>query len=82
MFLVRSDRGYRREELLYEKECSGRAKGIKLLVILKENETSTPSQLFPGLVKDPAVFEGVGPAPDDRHADCLYRVRNPQSPAR
>jgi hypothetical protein len=59
-----------------------RAKGIKLLVIPEENETSTPSQLFPGLVKDATVFEGVVPAPDDRHIDSLYRVRDVKSPAR
>jgi hypothetical protein len=57
-----------------------RAKGIKLLVIPEENETSTPSQLFPGLVKDSAIFEGVVPAPDDRHIDSLYRVRDVKSP--
>ncbi len=59
-----------------------RAKGIKLLVIPEENETSTPSQLFPGLVKDTAVFEGVVPAPDDRHIDSLYRVRELKFPPR
>ena len=58
-----------------------RAKGIKLLVIPEENETSVPSQLFPGLVKDTAVFEGVVPAPDDRHIDSLYRVRDAKPPA-
>jgi hypothetical protein len=57
-----------------------RAKGIKLLVIPEENETSTPSQLFPGLVKDTNAFEGVVPAPDDRHVDSLYRVRGVKSP--
>jgi hypothetical protein len=59
-----------------------RAKGIKLLVIPEENETSTPSQLFPGLVKDTTAFEGVVPAPDDRHIDSLYRVREVKSPPR
>src|SRR5713101_4826635 len=57
-----------------------RAKGIKLLVIPEENETSTPSQLFPGLVKDTGAFEGVVPAPDDRHIDSLYRVRELKLP--
>lgn len=52
-----------------------RAKDIKFLVIPEENETSTPSQLFPGLVKDTGVFEGVVPPPDDRRTDSLYRVR-------
>lgn len=53
-----------------------RTKGIKFLVIPKESETSTPSQLFPSLVKETGgVLEGVIPAPDDRRDDSLYRVR-------
>jgi len=52
-----------------------RTNGIKFLVIPEENETSTPSQLFPSLVKDTGAFEGVIPPPDDRRADSLYRVR-------
>ena len=52
------------------------ANGIKFLVIPKENETSTPSQLFPNLVKENGdVFEGIIPAPDDQRADSLYKVR-------
>ncbi|MFS8085318.1 MAG: hypothetical protein ACMG6H_06785 [Acidobacteriota bacterium] len=58
-----------------------RANGIKFLVIPKENETSTPSQLFPGLVKENGdVFEGVIPAPDDQRTDSLYKVRSEKSP--
>jgi hypothetical protein len=53
-----------------------RAKGVKFLMIPEEPETSTPSQLFPGLVKDAGdVLEGVIPAPDDQRTDSLYRVR-------
>lgn len=53
-----------------------RANGISFLVIPKEHETSTPSQLFPNLVKESGdVFEGVIPAPDDQRADSLYKVR-------
>lgn len=52
------------------------AKGIRFLVIPKEHETSTPSQLFPNLVKESGdTFEGVIPAPDDQRADSLYKVR-------
>lgn len=51
-------------------------KGIKFLVIPKESETSTPSQLFPDLVRETGgVLEDVIPAPDDRRTDSLYRVR-------
>lgn len=57
-----------------------RANGIKFLVIPKEHETSTPSQLFPNLVKENGdLFEGVIPAPDDRRTDSLYRVRADKS---
>jgi hypothetical protein len=60
-----------------------RAKGIRFLVIPEENETSTPSQLFPpGSVRGTGAFEDVIPPPDDRRADSLYRVRDTQSPAR
>lgn len=52
-----------------------RTNGIKFLVIPQEPEISTPSQLFPGLVKEPGIFEGVIPAPDDQRADSLYRIR-------
>ena len=49
---------------------------IEFLVIPKEHETSTPSQLFPSLVKESGdVLEGVIPAPDGQRADSLYRVR-------
>jgi hypothetical protein len=52
------------------------ANGVKFLVIPQESETSTPSQLFPSLVKETGdLFEGVIPAPDERRADSLYRVR-------
>jgi hypothetical protein len=58
-----------------------RANGIKYLVIPKEHETSTPSQLFPGLVKDTGgLLEGVIPAPDDVRTDSLYRVRSATPP--
>lgn len=58
-----------------------KANGIKYLVIPKEHETSTPSQLFPGLVKDTGdLLEGVIAAPDDQRVDSLYRVRG-ESPA-
>jgi len=58
------------------------ANGIKYLVIPKENETSTPSQLFPNLVKDTGgLFEGVIPAPDDQRTDSLYKVRGEKTPA-
>jgi len=58
-----------------------RTKGIKFLVIPKESETSTPSQLFPNLVKETGdLFEGVIPAPDDRRTDSLYRVRAERLP--
>ena len=56
-------------------------KGIKFLVIPEEAETSTPSQLFPGLVKESGnLLEGVIPAPDDKRTDSLYRVRTEQPP--
>jgi hypothetical protein len=59
-----------------------RTKGIKFLMIPEEDETSTPSQLFPpGRVKDAGVFEDVIPPPDERRADSLYRVRDVKSPA-
>ena len=59
-----------------------RTKGIKFLVIPEEDETSTPSQLFPpGRVKETGVFEAVIPPPDERRADSLYRVRDEKSPA-
>ena len=59
-----------------------RTKGIKFLMIPEEDETSTPSQLFPpGRVRDTGVFEDVIPPPDDRRADSLYRVRDVKSPA-
>jgi len=58
-----------------------RANGIKFLVIPKEQETSTPSQLFPNLVKENAdAFEGIIPAPDDQRDDSLYKVL-PEKPA-
>ncbi len=58
-----------------------RTKGIKFLMIPEEDETSTPSQLFPpGRARDAAVFEDVIPPPDDRRADSLYRVRDVKSP--
>lgn len=51
-------------------------KGIKFLMIPEEDETSTPSQLFPpGRVRDTGVFEDVIPPSDGRRADSLYRVR-------
>jgi len=53
-----------------------RTNGIGFLVIPEESETSTPSQLFPGLVKETGgIFEDVIPPPDDRRADSLYRIR-------
>jgi hypothetical protein len=53
-----------------------RKNGIKFLVIPEESETSTPSQLYPGLVKDTGgIFEDLIPPPDDRRADSLYRLR-------
>jgi hypothetical protein len=53
-----------------------RKNGIKFLVIPEESETSTPSQLYPGLVKDTGgIFEDVIPPPDNRRADSLYRLR-------
>jgi hypothetical protein len=53
------------------------------LMIPEEDETSTPSQLFPpGRVSDTGVFEDVIPPPDDRRADSLYRVRDMNSPGR
>jgi hypothetical protein len=59
-----------------------RSKGIKFLMIPEEDETSTPSQLFPpGRVRDTGVFEDVIPPPDGRRADSLYRVRDDKSPA-
>ena len=58
-----------------------RVNRIKFLVIPQEFEISTPSQLFPELVKEPGFFEGVIPAPDDQRADCLYRIRTEVHPA-
>ncbi|MEK6333577.1 MAG: hypothetical protein AABM67_01430 [Acidobacteriota bacterium] len=60
-----------------------RQNGITLLVIPEETETSTPSQLYPGLVKETGgIFESIVPPPDDRRADSLYRLRaNTSSPA-
>jgi hypothetical protein len=59
-----------------------RTRGIKFLVIPEEDETSTPSRLFPpGRVKDAGVFEDVIPQPDERRADSLYRVRDVKSPS-
>jgi hypothetical protein len=59
-----------------------RTKGIKFLMIPEEDETSTPSQLFPpGQARDTGVFEDVIPPPDGRRADSLYRVRDVKSPA-
>jgi hypothetical protein len=58
-----------------------RTNGIKFLVIPEESETSTPSQLFPSLVKDTGgIFEDVIPPPDDRRADSLYRLRAETAP--
>ncbi len=58
-----------------------RANGIKYLVIPQEPETSIPSQLFPGLIKDSGnVFEDVIPAPEGQRADSLYRVRAESPP--
>jgi len=58
-----------------------RRNGIEFLVIPEEDETSTPSQLFPpGRVKDTGVFEDVIPPPDDRRADSLYRVKDVKAP--
>lgn len=58
-----------------------RTNGVKFLVIPQESEASTPSQLFPGLVKETGdLFEGVIPAPDERRTDSLYRVRAEQPP--
>jgi hypothetical protein len=58
-----------------------RANGVRFLVIPKESETSTPSQLFPSLVKETGdLFEGVIPAPDERRADSLYRLRAEKPP--
>jgi hypothetical protein len=55
--------------------------GIKFLVIPQESETSTPSQLYPNLVKGTGdLFEGVIPAPDERRTDSLYRVRAERLP--
>lgn len=54
-----------------------RANDIRFLVIPKEQETSTPSQLFPNLVKESGdALEGIIPAPDDQRDDSLYRVRS------
>jgi len=59
-----------------------RKNGIKFLVIPEESETSTPSQLYPGLVKETGgMFEDVIPPPDDRRADSLYRIRALPTPA-
>jgi hypothetical protein len=53
-----------------------RKNSIKFLVIPEESETSTPSQLYPGLVKETGgIFEDVIPPPNDQRADSLYRVR-------
>jgi len=53
-----------------------RWKGIKYLVIPEESETSIPSQLFPGLIKDSGgAFEAVIPPPEGTRLDSLYRVR-------
>ena len=58
-----------------------RRNGIKFLIIPEEDETSTPSQLFPpGRVKDTGAFEEIIPPPDGRRADSLYRVRDVKSP--
>jgi len=59
-----------------------RKNGIKFLVIPEESETSTPSQLFPGLITETGgIFEDLIPPPDDRRADSLYRVRADKFPA-
>jgi hypothetical protein len=56
-----------------------RAKGVKFLEIPEESETSTPSQLFPGLVRESGdTLEGTIPAPDDKRIDSLYKVRPQQ----
>ena len=53
-----------------------RRNGIEFLVIPEEDETSTPSQLFPpGRAGDTGAFEVVIPPPEGRRADSLYRVR-------
>jgi hypothetical protein len=59
-----------------------RAKHIKFLMIPEENETSTPSQLFPpSQIKSTGVFEELIPPPDERRADSLYRVREVKAPS-
>src|SRR5258708_1552148 len=59
-----------------------RKNGITFLVIPEESETSTPSQLFPGLITETGgIFEDLIPPPDDRRADSLYRVRADKFPA-
>ena len=59
-----------------------RKNGITFLVIPEESETSTPSQLYPGLVTDTGgILEGLILPPDNRRADSLYRLRaNTPSP--
>src|SRR5262249_22872110 len=52
-----------------------RTNRISFLVIPQEPEISTPSQLFPEIIREPGLFEGVIPAPDEQRADSLYRIR-------
>ena len=53
-----------------------RTKDVKFLVVPQESETSLPRQLFQDLVKETGgAFEDVMPAPTDRRADSLYKVR-------
>src|SRR5260370_6573717 len=59
-----------------------RAKHINFLMVPEEDETSTPSQLFPpGQIKSTGVFEELIPPPDERRADSLYRVREMKAPS-
>jgi hypothetical protein len=52
------------------------SKGIKFLVIPQESETSTPGQLYPGLIKETGdLFEAVIPDPEGQRLDSLYRIR-------
>jgi hypothetical protein len=58
-----------------------RTNGVRFLVIPQESETSTPSQLFPSLVKDTGdLFEAVIPASTEQRVDSLYRVRAEKVP--
>ena len=59
-----------------------RQNSIKFLMIPEEDETSTPSQLFPpGSARGTGEFDEVIPPPDNRRADSLYRVRDVKSSA-